>query len=300
MDIIRSPLYNTYYYRPGMYKVIRYNRPRVPRLPRERTVQEDRGEAGKLSQAYSRVRKMILQLGMCNQWDWFFTGTINPDWFDRSDLPTFYKAFSQWIRDQRKQGLHIEYLFIPERHDNGMWHIHGFLRGLPESETSAFVPGIHPQKLIDKGYLNWPGYAKKFGFVSLGRINDPVGVSFYVLKYVSKDVSRLVLDFGGHLYYCSIGLRRAEHLGFGSVRDIALDRCLDYHGPFCSCGFYRGDPWDGLYQSLDPDSLCFGAFHDLDHSDDTGYAVSAFTNVDEIVSQYSFFEDVSLVYRGVV
>lgn len=103
---------------------------------------------------------------MCNSWEYFFTGTLNPEWHDRHNLDRFRSAFAQWIRDQRKKyRSNIRYVFVAERHKDGAWHLHGLLSGIPQDRLSRFVPGIHPRRLVDGDYLNWGDYAKKFGFV---------------------------------------------------------------------------------------------------------------------------------------
>lgn len=239
-----NPSYGVKFYREGFYKLVRYNRPLTPRLPSDDSdPKEDRGEGGKLSQARSRARSVVIQIGICNEWDYFFTGTIDSR-FDRYNLDSFYKTFSQWIRDERKRTkCHIEFLFIPEKHKDGAWHLHGFLRGLSPDSVGPFVPGIHPQKLIDNGYLNWGAYSRKFGFCSLAPVRDAVGAAFYVTKYIAKNLDSSLSDFGAHTYYASIGLKRAQHMGYVYGWRADLDGYIDNCNQFCSFGYVRDVPW---------------------------------------------------------
>lgn len=240
-----NPTYSIKYFRPGMYKVVKFHRGFAPHLPSDREVLEERGEeGGKYSQSISRAKSVIYQVGICNDWDWFVNFTIDPKKFDRYSFRPFYKVFTQWLRDYRKKyHCKIEYLLVPELHKDGAWHLHGFMRGIPEDHLSAFVPGIHPQKLIDGGFVNWGHYGKKFGFCSLGRLKDPVKAAGYVTKYITKDLLESNNRFGAHLYFCSIGLCRARSLGYIYGAYLALDRYLDHHGTFCSTGWVRNVPW---------------------------------------------------------
>ena len=116
---------------------------------------------------------------------------------------------------------------------------------------SKFIPGIHPQKLIDKGYMNGGRGGAKFGFCSLGPIGDPLKVAGYVTKYITKDLLESNNRFGAHLYFCSIGLRRAQSLGYVYGSYLALDRYLNHHGQFCDVGWAYDLHWSEFLPYLD-------------------------------------------------
>ena len=80
----------------------------------------------KIEESYLRSKTKIFELAFCNPWDWFFTGTINPNKQDRTDLDLFHKQLTQWIRDyNKKYSLSIKFLLVPEKHKDGKsWHIH--------------------------------------------------------------------------------------------------------------------------------------------------------------------------------
>ena len=95
--------------------------------------------------------------------------------------------------------------------------MHGFLSGLPDSHLTSFIPGVHPPKLIDKGYKNWEAYESKFGFVSVDLIKSDEGCARYVTKYISKNLEKSVTELGAHMYYCSKGLQGAVEIKRGTL-----------------------------------------------------------------------------------
>ena len=194
----------------------------------------------KLENSLSRTKSAVLELALCNHWDWFVTLTLDPAKFDRFDLPLWRAKFSQWVRNfNRLHNTHIAYLLIPERHKDGAWHMHGLLSGLPDSVLMV----------NEYGYMDWPAYARKFGYISMGRVRDRERVSKYITKYVTKDMAGRAGELGAHLYYASHGLRRAEVVrdGFAVFSDaFAPDYRNDY---LFSC--WLGADWASVCEVFD-------------------------------------------------
>lgn len=255
MTFYGSPSYSVKYYREGLYKLIKFHFLRGVCLHDREEEKPLNNE--KLDAALSRARSVFYQLAMCNDWDFFFSGTLSSDLRDRYDLFSFRNDFAQFVRDLRKRPGYenLAYVLIPERHKDGAWHMHGLISGLPESALSYFVPGVHPQKLVDGGYRNWGDYGARFGYCSLGHIRDSEAVAAYLTKYLTKDMASSVQDVGGHTYYCTRGLKRS--VSFGSVYgDVpALDVHLDYNGPYCSTGMVRGVSWSYWLDYIDCSNL---------------------------------------------
>lgn len=271
MSGVQCPRYSVHFYRDDVYKLVKFKRPLFPHVSARR---EDRGEevpAEKLSQAVSRARSVVYQLAFCNDWDFFFTGTIDPAKYNRYHLADFYKSLTQWIRDYRKKyRCDLKYLFIPELHEDGAWHIHGFVRGIPENRLCPFIPGLHPKHLVDGGFMNWPDYQKRFGFCSLDVPRNLEDISGYITKYVTKDLGRCVSEYGGHLYRCSIGLARAFPMGYVYQSYAALDIYLDYDGMFCSNGWVRDVDWSFWLKFIPVD----GVLPDLEYPEELPVVMS--------------------------
>lgn len=241
-NITGFPQYSVKFYRDDLYKVIKFNKPLVPRLKDSPAsdVEDPQSSDDKLINNVIRARGVIQQVALCNDWPFFCTFTIDKEKYDRYDFPAFYKAFTQWIRDYRKKyKCRIEYCFVPETHGDGAWHLHGFIKGIPDSHITNFVRFKHPRKLVDGGYLNWAAASDKFGYCSLAVVRNSIGAAFYVSKYITKDLLRLNSSLGSHLYMCSLGLKRAVSLGYVYGQYIGLDKYLSSLGTFCSTGWVK-------------------------------------------------------------
>lgn len=178
----------------------------------------------KLENNIIRARSKIFEYAICNPWEWFCTFTIDKTKYNRYDLENYHKNLAQFIRDYNKKfGLSIKYLFIPETHKDGAWHEHGFLLGLPVEHLQAFTLEMKlPTYIRDKlkegqEVFNWCGYSEKFGFCDLEPIRNLEACSNYVRKYISKNLATSVKDVNAHLYYCSKGLNVAETIKKGTL-----------------------------------------------------------------------------------
>lgn len=237
--------HSVYRYTDQIYKVVQFYQVRQFLGPGPAESQKHYDK--KLESSVSRTKRVILEKALCNPWEWFCTFTIAESKMDRNDLVAWRDSFTQWMRDQRKKGFPIQYLIVPERHQDGSWHAHGLFSGLPESELISFKEmdkrGYRsangrrlPPKLRFSNYKNWTAYQDKFGFCSFGKIVNPVAAGFYITKYITKDNDRMVQDVGLHSYYASRGLQGAtKHVDFFG-RDPAIDRLLVNKYDFCATG----------------------------------------------------------------
>lgn len=207
-----------------MFRVVNLKACRVSGLVDKR-VKRKKGtvNSNKLYNNLSRAKSSVRELALCNDWDKFVTFTIDGSKHDRFDLKQYYKDFSTFVKNYNRycsEEEKVRYLLIPEKHDDGAWHMHGLLNGIKEKD-------IVPNK---NGYLTWKQYHNKFGYFSFDKIRSTDACAHYILKYITKDVSRSVSEIGAHLYYCSQGLRRGEYV----YRGGGLLRCqFDYEMDFC-------------------------------------------------------------------
>lgn len=161
----------------------------------------------------------MFELAECNPWELFVTLTLDAQKYERHDLKKYIKDLSHFIRNYKaKHGVNIKYLLIPERHQDGAWHMHGFFMGLPIEHLTPF--GLNdrlPVKIrnrLKKGIsvYTWQDYAKRFGYADIEKIEIREAASKYITKYITEDLGRAVKELNDHMYYCSKGLQTAELL----------------------------------------------------------------------------------------
>ena len=177
----------------------------------------------KLEQSIARAKRTIMEKALCNDWDFFFTGTVNPEKLDGFDLDELHKELTKFFSYKNQKHGKVDFLIVPERHKSGQWHFHGLLRGVLPSDIVDFK-FLYRQKydrlpnyILKKIHNNEPcyeytKYAEKFGFCNLEPIKSHEAVSKYITKYCNKELASRADEIGKHLYFCSRGLKKAEQV----------------------------------------------------------------------------------------
>jgi hypothetical protein len=149
---------------------------------------EKPGENVRLEENIRRTKRRIREYVLCNPFDMWVTFTLDPKKYNRYDLEKFYSDFAHFMRNYRsrraiqdyekKTGIRLGYLIVPEQHKDGAWHMHGVLMGLPVSHLTPFSKE-HPgsgwiMKEVAKGraLYDWERYTAKFGFCNVEFIQD--------------------------------------------------------------------------------------------------------------------------------
>lgn len=245
-------------------KVITMNSLRTSGIEDDNEYRCERGTVNdeKLEVSILRTKNNIFELAFCNPWDYFFTGTLNPKKYDRTNLDKFRNDIKEFIKYQNKKyGLKIKYLLIPELHNDGhSWHMHGFIYGLPQTHLHQFKIGDTMGKgLADKVQrgdivFNWLDYQNKFGFCDLEPIRNQEAVSKYITKYINKNLYDSVTELNKNKYYHSLGLNKAQTIKKGTM---SANIAPTYTNEYCSVAWLDYD--EDLLQSLQ------NSFIDIDY-----------------------------------
>lgn len=165
----------------------------------------------KLQNNICRAKGKIIEYALCNEWDYFFTLTLNEKKQNRFNLDAYIRALGDWIGNYNKKfNTKLVYLLIPEWHPlHGGWHCHGLFAGV--SKESLIIN--------EHGYLDMPYYKNRFGWISMSPIKDRKKVAFYITKYVQKDLTKRNKEMNKHLFYTSNGLAKKE-IVFSSNIDV--------------------------------------------------------------------------------
>lgn len=156
-------------------------------------------------------KNRLTELILANpDFNYFFTGTLDPKKWNRQDFATFYRSFKRFLHHK-----HIKYILVPEYHADGKSiHLHGVFNEsiepyLAEFNLSQKLPNFITQGLKDgREIFNFPEYAKRFGYVSIEHIRNLEAVARYITKYVAKSFDDPESRVSYNRYFCSLGLNR--------------------------------------------------------------------------------------------
>lgn len=142
-----------------------------------------------------RAKTKVKDLIYCNDFMYFITITVNPK-YNRYDLTSIRKLVNHRIRTARQfTGKRLHFLFIPEQHKNGAWHLHGVISG----DYADFI--------TDNEYLFYTcSIFNSIGFNSVSKIKDIDRVGAYITKYITKEMDKI--HKFRHTYFASHGLNR--------------------------------------------------------------------------------------------
>lgn len=178
----------------------------------------------RLPESLKRTKRRLMDLGICNDWDYFVTFTFAADRFDYSKckaaLTKFFNNYKQRVSDAFK------YVVVPEQHRDGAFHFHGFLSGVTDMKTPAYVD----KRLLDGTvqpvpntleYLRWDSY--KLGHFSASRVRNNEAAARYIVKYVGKGLEDMqAFPKHAQLLLCSQGLNGPRVLAkYTFVMDIS-------------------------------------------------------------------------------
>lgn len=200
----------------------------------------------RLDESITRSKRMIYEYAACNKFDFFFTGTLDPVKYDRYDRETFHSDLTQWIRNlNRNHSCDISFLFVPEQHKDGAWHVHGLLSGIPANMLHQFRIGddmgkaIADKVIAGQSVYTWLQYSKKFGFCSLMPVKNQEAVSKYIVKYITKEIVSAVPK-GKQSFWHSKDLKCAMVIMKGQISELPFKP--DYSGDYASVTTFEDTP----------------------------------------------------------
>lgn len=155
--------------------------------------------------------RFIAKIKANPEFRYFFTFTINPKLYDRSDINLLKTRVCRFLQD-----LKLPYVMVPERHKDGVsWHFHGLTTAAIEPYLEPFdLSKKLPKKITDeiqKGedLRNFPLFSNRFGYCSVERVRSLDAVAGYVSKYIVKSFDEEERPFY-HRFFCSKGLKEPK------------------------------------------------------------------------------------------
>lgn len=133
-----------------------------------------------LHDSLMRSKKNLIDYAFNNQWSHFATFTVNSERCDRYSLAECNKKIGTVLNQFRRYHCpDFKYLIIPEKHEDGAFHYHGFVV-LPEDiEFTECYVKRKLQKTLDF-------FTYALGFNSFSSIKNQVKAAKYITKYIEK------------------------------------------------------------------------------------------------------------------
>lgn len=188
-------------------------------------------ELKKRMDSVKRSRDKIFDLVMCNDWNYFFTGTLGNTAFDPTSAKSALRPLQDWLSHAvSRYGL--KYILVAELQPKSKHiHFHGFINDALEMVDSGTKLYRHYKKPIKDSTALKRGYSLsdgnivynvplwKFGFTTaIKTYNGSQSCAQYIMKYVTKDNKEIF----GRYYWSSRNLCRSPSLYFDNVDYEAL------------------------------------------------------------------------------
>lgn len=152
-----------------------------------------------IKRSIRRTKQQIYDICQSNEWEYFYTITLDKQKIDRYNYDILSKKVSQRLKNICKK-YDFKYILVPERHKDGAFHFHGLIKG--------------DIKLIDSGkrtkagdiIYNWENW--NLGYSTVTEVKSQKKVAGYITKYITKELVELTK--GRKRYWCSKGLNKPE------------------------------------------------------------------------------------------
>lgn len=159
---------------------------------------QEKRRAASLERAKRRARVAVRDLGLCNDFRFFVTLTLDASKIDRYDPREVLRHLNRWLDNNvRRKGL--KYVLVPEHHKDGAVHFHGFFNDALEAVDSG-----HKDRQGHTVY-NLPGWGWGFS-TAIELYGERAAAVAYTCKYIAKAQEKI----GGRWYYSGGELRRPE------------------------------------------------------------------------------------------
>jgi len=149
-----------------------------------------KSEGSDMQRSMRRARAQLRRLALANNFQYFVTLTLDPAKIDRYDPTAVTKALNRWTDNMvRRHGL--RYILVPELHQDGAFHFHGFMAG------DGLIARDSGHQLGGRAAYNLPQWT--LGFSTAQELYGEYSAAVaYCCKYIGKQSDQRPL---GRWYY---------------------------------------------------------------------------------------------------
>lgn len=203
----------------------------------------------------NRTRENLYKYSRQVDWEWFITLTFDDVKVDRYDFSACMKKANKWFQNQHDRYANdLKYLFVPEQHKDGAWHIHGVIADTGEMKFSdsgrvaigkkAYIKTTENSKYPT--IYNLSGW--RFGWSTATAVRDKHKVATYIVKYMTKELC--MVTTGKKRYYRSRNIPEPKESGY-IVEPHEMSEFMDTLENSLGLNLVYHKEVEGIYNSVD-------------------------------------------------
>lgn len=183
-----------------------------------------------------RAKDSIFDFVLNNDFDYFFTGTLNPEELDSKNPKEVLQPVQKWLNNMNSR-YNLSYIMVAELHkvSKGI-HFHGLLKGnnlrLTDSGTKLYkgydkpVSNDRAEFLgLSDGRTVYNLQTWGFGFSTCIKLTgDRMKTAFYITKYITKDCKKIFGRFFWHSRDLLKPLITVQDIDFNNID------CIEHNG----------------------------------------------------------------------
>lgn len=202
----------------------------------------------------NRTKQNIYKYSRQANWEFFITLTFDESKVNRYDYDECMSKANKWFNNQKsRKAPDLKYLFVPEQHKDGAWHIHGIISDVGEMsfiDSGRVAIGEKAYRRSDvnsKGVTIYNLSGWKFGFSTATKVRDKYKVASYITKYITKDLC--ASTFQKKRYYRSRNIPEPIEKGF-IVENQDIDSFISEMEDSFGCDLVYEKEVNGEFQSV--------------------------------------------------
>ena len=202
----------------------------------------------------NRTKQNIYKYSRQANWEFFITLTFDESKVNRYDYGVCMKKANIWFNHQKsRKAPDLKYLFVPEQHKDGAWHIHGIISDVGEMSFVDSGRVAIGEKAYRRSDVNSEGATIynlsgwKFGFSTATKVRDKYKVASYITKYITKDLC--ASTFQKKRYYRSRNIPEPIEKGF-IVENQDIDSFISEMEDSFGCDLVYEKEVNGEFQSV--------------------------------------------------
>lgn len=177
-------------------------------------IKVERTKKDNLERTFRRIKATIKDLALENNFEYFCTFTVKPsiEW-NRYELEDVQNNLRKLLKSYKRKYKDFAYIIITEEHKDGAYHFHGLVKNLYDLYQNEY------------SYLS-SNHFDTLGFNSFSKIQNYEKCCNYILKYISKDMVRLL---NNKFYIRSRNLLTPSHY---EIENLSIEN-WDYENDYC-------------------------------------------------------------------